>query len=230
MDEERERGQGQTLPPHTALQLVLSYCVHHCYAGTVRVRSPIPRPPSELSHRHTLIRLAPPVHASVPCRVLLARPLLTWHALPTLTQAIESSCQPPQRHGNNGEDGEGGDGGDDDTVGTGKRLRGLATQWHPHDEQQRAPIVNHVLEGNVPQARVTSPDVPSLPISHPSVSTLENPNTRETLLWRAAGDGVVGAVRAGAAGETSGGAETAPHTHHTHTEGHCERKPTPATA
>jgi hypothetical protein len=60
MDEERERGQGQTLPPHTALQLVLSYCVHHCYAGTVRVRSPIPRPPSELSHRHTLARLALP--------------------------------------------------------------------------------------------------------------------------------------------------------------------------
>lgn len=94
----------------------------------------------------------------------------------TLTQAIESSCQPPQRHGNNGDEGDG----DHDTVGTGKRVRGLATQWHPHDEQQRAPIVNHVLEGNVQQVRQLR-CVPSLPLSPRSRSRARNPNARETL-------------------------------------------------
>jgi hypothetical protein len=160
-DEERERGQGQTLPPHTALQLVLSYCVHHCYAGTVRVR-PTARSPS-CPHPHSVTRSTwlghPCMRPSVSCGVLAA--CSRTHFPPA--QAIESSCQPPQRHGHTGDDGEGGDG-DDDTVGTGKRLRGLATQWHPHDEQQRAPIVNHVLEGNVQQVRHLA-CVPSLPLS-----------------------------------------------------------------
>lgn len=35
-DRERDLGQGEKLPGGTALQLVLSYCVHHCYTETLQ--------------------------------------------------------------------------------------------------------------------------------------------------------------------------------------------------
>jgi hypothetical protein len=81
-DEERERAQGQTLPPHTALQLVLSYCVHHCYAGTVRVR-PTARSASCQPHsgtRSTWLAL-PCMRTSVWCGVVCAGCRFTY-ALP----------------------------------------------------------------------------------------------------------------------------------------------------
>ena len=49
-DPERERGQGHALPPHATLQLVLSYCVHHCYTGTVKVLSVPSQPAYPLTH------------------------------------------------------------------------------------------------------------------------------------------------------------------------------------
>lgn len=37
-DNEQDYGEGEELPVGASLQLVLSYCVHHCYTDTVRVR------------------------------------------------------------------------------------------------------------------------------------------------------------------------------------------------
>mmetsp|Transcript_30227 Transcript_30227/g.58079 ORF Transcript_30227/g.58079 Transcript_30227/m.58079 type:complete len:244 (+) Transcript_30227:218-949(+) len=36
-DNEQDYGEGEELPVGASLQLVLSYCVHHCYTDTVRV-------------------------------------------------------------------------------------------------------------------------------------------------------------------------------------------------